>query len=108
MAVVKPYYNKDITLFAETNFRHQRKKFGIKKEDRKRHMYVVGKTGFGKSSMLEHMIVQDLKNAFLAFLYDGDNTILHLMPLFTDAKFRAALLAKIDDPVLRNFFEDEL
>ena len=59
--VLKPYYNKDINIFAETNFRDQRKKFGIKREDRRRHMYVVGKTGMGKTAMIKHMIVQDIK-----------------------------------------------
>jgi len=49
-----------ITFFAKTNFRRQEKNFGIKKEDRRRHMYVVGKTGMGKTTMLENMIYQDI------------------------------------------------
>ena len=51
-----------ITVFAETNFRDQRKKFGIRKKDRRYHMYVVGKTGVGKSTLLLNMIGQDIKN----------------------------------------------
>lgn len=53
--------NNDITLFAETNFRNQRRRFGIKRDDRRRHMYLIGKTGMGKSTMLENMIVSDIK-----------------------------------------------
>jgi type IV secretory pathway VirB4 component len=34
--------------------------FGIKAKDRQRHMYVIGKTGMGKSTMLENMAVQDI------------------------------------------------
>ncbi len=51
-----------ITLFAETNFRDQRKKFGIRKKDRRYHVYVVGKTGVGKSTLLLNMIGQDIQN----------------------------------------------
>ncbi|MDP3970287.1 MAG: type IV secretion system DNA-binding domain-containing protein [bacterium] len=52
---------KDITVFAETNFRNMRRKFGIKPDDRRRHMYVVGKTGMGKSTLLENMIIDDIR-----------------------------------------------
>lgn len=50
----------DVTLFAETNFRNQKKKFGIKPDDRRRHFYVVGKTGMGKSTLLETMAIADI------------------------------------------------
>ncbi|MBU0671325.1 ATP-binding protein, partial [Patescibacteria group bacterium] len=50
----------DVTTFAETNFRNQRRKFGIKVDDRRRHMYVIGKTGMGKSTLLENMIIDDI------------------------------------------------
>ena len=53
---------KQITLFAETNFRGQRKKFGIKTDDRRRHMYLIGKTGMGKSTALENMVISDIKS----------------------------------------------
>lgn len=53
--------NNDVVVFAETTFRHQRRKFGIKHDDRRRHMYFVGKTGMGKSTILENMIVGDIK-----------------------------------------------
>lgn len=51
----------DITLFAKTNFRNSLRPFGIKLDDRRRHMYVIGKTGMGKSTMLENMIIQDIR-----------------------------------------------
>ena len=52
----------DINFFAETNFRNIRKKFGIKTDDRRRHVYVVGKTGMGKTAMLQNMAIQDIQN----------------------------------------------
>jgi type IV secretory pathway TraG/TraD family ATPase VirD4 len=50
----------DITIFAETNFRDQRARFGIKRKDRRLHMYLIGKTGMGKSTLMENMIYSDL------------------------------------------------
>jgi len=51
-----------ITYFAETDARSKRVPFGIKAKDRTRHVYVIGKTGMGKSTLLENMAVQDIKN----------------------------------------------
>ncbi len=51
-----------ITYFAETDARNKRVKFGIKAKDRTRHVYVLGKTGMGKSTLLENMAVQDIQN----------------------------------------------
>lgn len=51
-----------ISYFAETDARNKRIPFGIKAKDRSRHMYVIGKTGMGKSTLLENIAVQDLKN----------------------------------------------
>jgi hypothetical protein len=52
----------DITLFARTNFRDKRVPFGIKRDDRRKHMYLIGKTGMGKSTMMENMVIQDIIN----------------------------------------------
>jgi len=52
--------NDEVTIFAETTFRNKNQKFGIKIDDRRRHMYLIGKTGMGKSTILENMIVEDI------------------------------------------------
>lgn len=52
----------DINFFAETTYRNAAKKFGIKRDDRRQHMYVIGKTGVGKTSLLKNMALQDIKN----------------------------------------------
>lgn len=54
--------NQDITFFAKTNFRNQNVKFGIKSDDRQRHVYVIGKTGMGKTTLLENIVMQDIAN----------------------------------------------
>ena len=53
--------SNDIAVFAQTTYRNEFKKFGIKSDDRRRHMYLVGKTGMGKSTILENMIVDDIR-----------------------------------------------
>jgi CxxC-x17-CxxC domain-containing protein len=52
----------EITFFAKTNYRNRETIFGIKTDDRRRHMYIIGKTGMGKTNLLENMIVQDIQN----------------------------------------------
>ena len=51
----------EINFFAETTFRNERKKFGIKLDDRRRHVYIVGKTGMGKTELLKNMAIQDIQ-----------------------------------------------
>jgi hypothetical protein len=51
-----------ITILGRMNFRSDRRLFGIKRADRRAHMYVIGKTGTGKSTLLENMIRQDIEN----------------------------------------------
>jgi CxxC-x17-CxxC domain-containing protein len=55
------HHKNEVVLFAETNFRNERRKFGIKTDDRRRHMYLVGKTGMGKSVTLENLIFNDIQ-----------------------------------------------
>ncbi len=53
--------NSDIAPIGVYNFRNQRKKFGIKLDDRRRHVYVIGKTGVGKTTLLENMVIADIQ-----------------------------------------------
>ncbi len=50
------------TFFGSTDFRGKKIKFGIKAKDRLKHVYVIGKTGMGKSVLLENMAIQDIQN----------------------------------------------
>src|SRR3990167_8638521 len=51
---------EEICVFAQTNFRNKPRRFGIKLDDRRRHMYIIGKTGMGKSTMMENMMLHDI------------------------------------------------
>lgn len=56
------YENQEINFFAKTNYRNKQSAFGIKTDDRRRHMYVIGKTGMGKTTMIQNMAIQDIRN----------------------------------------------
>lgn len=73
-----------ITPFAITDYRDYRKVFGIRKKDRQGHMYVIGKTGTGKSTLLKNLIISDIRKGEGLALIDphGDlaEDILHFVP----------------------------
>jgi ABC-type ATPase involved in cell division len=50
-----------VTYFARTNAHNDRRVFGIKQVDRLSHMYVIGRTGTGKSTLLERLLLSDIE-----------------------------------------------
>lgn len=52
--------NLDISYFASTNGRNPHRAFGIKQSDRLFHTYAIGKTGTGKTTLLETIALQDI------------------------------------------------
>jgi len=54
--------NKDVVYFGKTDYRNAERLFGVSRKDRRQHMYVIGKTGTGKSVMLHNLISQDIMN----------------------------------------------
>lgn len=52
---------EDISLFGTSNFHGKQVDFGLHREDRRRHLYVVGKSGVGKTKLLERLISDDIK-----------------------------------------------
>ena len=85
----------EINFFAKTNFRNQERVFGIKKDDRRRHMYVVGKTGMGKSNLLENMAIQDIRNGEGVCVVDPHGE-------FAEKMVRAIPAERINDVVYFN------
>lgn len=57
-----PEEREQVNFFAKTEFKNESQIFGIKDEDRRRHMYVIGKSGTGKSTLLGNMVVNDMKH----------------------------------------------
>jgi len=68
------HQSNDVLHLARTDFRNDRRLFGIKREDRFSHVYIIGKTGTGKSTLLERMALQDLErgNGFALIDPHGD------------------------------------
>ncbi len=52
---------EEIVVLGKTTFRDRLRKFGIRREDRARHLYTIGKTGAGKTTLFENMIIQDMQ-----------------------------------------------
>jgi CxxC-x17-CxxC domain-containing protein len=184
------YENQEINFFAKTNYRNKQSAFGIKTDDRRRHMYVIGKTGMGKTTMIQNMAIQDirngkgmavidphgefaeeclksvpahrindviyfnpadlkhpvalnvlecedqefrhliasglvgvfkkiwadswgprleyiLRNAILALLEDPESTLLGVTRILIDKEYRARVMERVTDPLVRSFWEDE-
>lgn len=180
---------KQINFFAKTEYRNSLAVFGIKKKDRRRHQYIIGKTGSGKSTLIANMVINDmrngegcavidphgdltevildyvpshrindviylnpgdfggtfsinpleagsqhkdlvssgivaifhklygdswgprleyiLRNVILSLLEVPDATLMMVPRILTDAKFRARIVEKLEDPVIKNFWVNE-
>lgn len=57
----KPAHEK-VTYIGKVDYRNKPVTFGIKENDRTRHTYIIGKTGMGKSTLLENLAIQDIVN----------------------------------------------
>ncbi len=77
---------KRINFFARTEHKNELTTFGIKKDDRRKHIYVVGKTGAGKSTLIANMVINDMRNGEGLAVIDphGDlcDVILDFIPSF--------------------------
>ncbi|MAG12467.1 hypothetical protein CL630_01510, partial [bacterium] len=72
------------TYFAKADSRGRERVFGIKAIDRSKHVYIIGKTGMGKSVLLENMAAQDIQNgngvAFIDPHGEAAETLLDYVP----------------------------
>jgi len=181
---------QDLAVLGRVKFRGRSDVFGIRPDDRRRHMAIIGKTGMGKTTLLQQLIVSDmqagrglalidphgdladailehvpkqrtnevivfdagdrefplafnplacsrteqrplvasgivsafkklygeswgprlehiLRNAVLALLEVPDSSLLSLQRLLSDAHYRRAIVARLADPVVRTFWQQE-
>lgn len=103
--------NQDrVTYFAFTDNRGKRVPFGIKKKDRARHMYVIGKTGMGKSTLLENMAIQDIRNGEgVAFIDPHGSTADKLLDYVPEHRIQDVVYFApfdLDNPIAFNVMED--
>ena len=99
-----------VTYFAQTNSRGKEVSFGIRSEDRGRHMYVIGKTGMGKSTLLENMAIQDIRNGEgMAFIDPHGGTADRIMEYVPAHRVKDVVYFApfdMDYPVAFNVMED--
>lgn len=99
-----------ITYFAQTDSRYKRIAFGIKAKDRTKHVYTIGKTGMGKSTVLENMAVQDITNGNgLAFIDPHGKTADLLLKYIPEERIKDVLYFApfdTDHPISFNVLED--
>src|SRR3989338_5276755 len=99
-----------VTYFAETNSRGKEVSFGIRSEDRGRHMYVIGKTGMGKSTLLENMAIQDIRNGEgMAFIDPHGGTADRIMEYVLAHRVKDVVYFApfdMDYPIAFNVMED--
>jgi len=102
--------DEKVTYFAETDFRNKKTKFGIKNKDRSRHMYVIGMTGMGKSTMLENLAIQDIQSGEgVAFIDPHGGTAEKLLSYIPEHRIKDVVyFAPFDDehPISFNVLED--
>lgn len=102
--------SQKITYFGETDTRGNRVKFGIKNADRTKHFYVIGKSGMGKSTLLENMAVQDIQSGNgLAFIDPHGGTAEKLLEYIPEERIKDVVyFAPFDmsHPVAFNIMED--
>lgn len=78
-----------MTILSKTNFRHHDQVFGIKLMDRRLHMYSIGKTGTGKSTLMENMIYDDLiQNRGIAIVDPHGQTIDHILDFIPEDRIK--------------------
>jgi len=99
-----------ITYFASTNSRGESVPFGIKRKDRGKHMYIIGKTGMGKSTLLENLAIQDIRNGeAIAFIDPHGQTaerLLEYVPAHRKKDVVYFAPFDMDYPVAFNVMED--
>jgi hypothetical protein len=99
-----------VTYFAATNSRGANTPFGIKRKDRARHMYVIGKTGMGKSTLLENMAIQDIRNGEgMAFIDPHGSTADRILEYVPEHRMKDVVYFApfdMDYPVAFNVMED--
>ncbi len=99
-----------VTYFAATDSRGKSIPFGIKAKDRDRHMYVIGKTGMGKSTLLENMAIQDLRNREgFAFIDPHGGTVERLLDYIPEDRIQDVVYFApfdMEHPIAFNVMED--
>ncbi len=91
------------TFFGRTNYvaalEEKKYIFGIKREDRRRHMYLIGKSGVGKSKLLELMIRQDIAQGHGVCVIDPHGDLIDdVLPAIPEERINDVCIIDPSDP----------
>ena len=99
----------ETVFLGETSFRNEKVRFGIKQDDRRRHMYVVGSTGMGKSEFLKSMAIQDIEaGRGVCFIDPHGDTVESLLDYIPEERIKDVVYFDPDDleyPIAFNVME---
>jgi CxxC-x17-CxxC domain-containing protein len=99
-----------ITFFGKTTFRGEKKRFGIKDDDKRRHVYIIGKTGMGKTELLKNMVVQDILNGKgIGFIDPHGEASEELLRFIPEERINDVVYfnpSDIENPIAFNIMED--
>ncbi|MFA5368717.1 MAG: CxxC-x17-CxxC domain-containing protein [Candidatus Paceibacterota bacterium] len=102
--------NKHITFFGKTTFRGAQKKFGIRDDDKRRHIYIIGKTGMGKTELLKNMIVQDIRRGNgVGFIDPHGEAAEEILDYIPEERIKDVVYfnpSDLDNPIAFNIMED--
>lgn len=111
----------DVNVFAETDYRGNKVHFGLKREDRRRHFYLLGKTGVGKSTVFKNMIISDIiSGAGCCFIDPHGDTVEELLDYIPQNRLKDVIyfnpgdsnnpvgfnLLQLNDPAQRDLVAD--
>ncbi len=100
---------QELTTFGLTSFRNRRTKFGIKAGDRRLHLYAIGKTGTGKSTLIENMIYDDIKEGRGVAVVDPHGELIeHILNFIPEDRIKDVVYFNPDDrefPLAFNLLE---
>src|SRR5690242_11531342 len=86
------YKDTHVTYLAQTNARNDRRLFGIRRRDRRAHIWTVGKTGTGKSTLLQNLIQQDIENGEGVAVLDPHGDLIEKLLLTMPDRRRSDLI----------------
>ncbi|MDD5569234.1 MAG: type IV secretion system DNA-binding domain-containing protein [Candidatus Pacebacteria bacterium] len=102
--------NRLITFFGKTTFRGAQTRFGIRPDDKRRHVYIIGKTGMGKTELLKNMIVQDiLRGNGVGFIDPHGEAAEEILDFIPEERIKDVVYfnpADLDNPIAFNIMED--
>ena len=108
MTAVAPKNVEPLLVLGETDFRNDHRRFGLYDTDRLRHVWMIGKTGSGKSTLVANMARQDLaRGGGLAVIDPHGDLVDELVPFVPKERTNQVLLFAPDDrawPVAFNVF----